>query len=131
MVEVVKWFKRVGTYIKEAPATPQPDQLTSFVPTEAYMAYTSGSGIPALTGAGGEGDQPGVAECAIYKCLPTGESGGIVTMERIKNLAKHVYNFHDFAIPAGIWTAVVKDKFGRWIALPFFATVDCDSGTAT
>lgn len=96
------------------------------VAADAYIARTGDDGIPGLiTGQAsifGTGtdqsaygpDIPGSALCDIYRIV---ESGNTSVLNAVEGLDQTVYNLSENDLPANSWIAVVKDKFGSWIAL--------------
>jgi hypothetical protein len=83
---------------------------------EMYVALTPIGGIPALVQASstpGEGDEPGVADCQIYKIV----KGADDFLEEVANVTKPVYNLNGEEIAGETWVLVQRDKFGTWFAI--------------
>lgn len=113
---------------------PDPEGEDWFTP-EVYIAKTPPEGIPALvegpdTGTElGEGDEPGFADCDIYRIITFSGNPELVP---VSGLSKRVYNLTpdspdesttgtadviSGAVAGNIWIPVARDKFGSWMAL--------------
>lgn len=87
---------------------------------EMYVAKAPSTGVPGMIG-----EQPGSADCAIYRLqVNTGEL-------TLVELTKPVYNIGS-AISLDTWLLVSRDKFGSWYALadPAASTLDPTGGCA-
>lgn len=87
---------------------------------EVYVARVPANGIPALVGSGGdaqllgrEGDQPGFADCQIYRVLAT---AGKPKLRKVSFHPKTVFNLSTSAINSIPWLLTLRDKFGSWFA---------------
>lgn len=121
--EMYRWWQqsRAGTYTERRPHVPEELGSTP----DVYIARTPSGGIPALTLAPGTGstgadieDEPGQAECDIYRVITSGADEILVPVE---SLFKTVYNLSTTAVSGQTWVKVIKDKFGTWL-------VDVDRG---
>lgn len=106
---------------------PRPGEDLIVQAPELYAALTPAPGIPALgadlnfgtgTGSGtgtsvGEGNTPGVAECAIHRLV---ETSGVADLTDA-DFTRDVYNLSESAIPGDTWILAARDKFGDWWAL--------------
>lgn len=84
--------------------------------SEIYIALAPVGGIPANVrmGTTGIGDTPGSADCLLFT-IPRGNT----TTDALPNGALlTVYNFGSANIDEGTWIVTVRDKHGRWVALP-------------
>lgn len=109
---------------------------------EIYIARSPSGGIPALKLECPPNppppdppcftivDEPGFAECSIYRILwnqktPRRSTGGGLTRVTISKpelfpvtgLSRRVYNLSLRAIPGNIWMIVLRDKWGNWLPL--------------
>lgn len=100
-----------------------------YVPTEmapapeVYVALTPAGGIPGLTKAAdefGEFDQPGYADCDIYRVVT---DAGTPTL-RLMGITKKILNLSEDEIGENTWQLVKRDKGGQWFA-------DSGSGSST
>lgn len=92
---------------------------------EVYVAKTPSTGIPPLiegvgtgtgTGSGCDYDEPGYAECVIYRVLPptgTGSHDCDLHLEPV-GITRQVLNLSGRYVPADSWTLVIRDKWGSW-----------------
>ena len=92
-----------------------------YVPTEmapapeVYVALTPTGGIPGLTKASdefGELDQPGYADCDIYRVVI---GSGTPTL-RLMGITKRILNLSETEIAENTWQLVKRDKGGQWFA---------------
>lgn len=104
------------------PSSSPPDDDLLWTP-EVYVAYTP-SAIAALdtnaTGTPADDVATGV-DCRMFRL---NESDGTFTDI---NLTRKLYNLASSDIPGGAWVLAVRDKFGRWIAVPTSASGDGSS----
>lgn len=101
---------------------------------DVYIARVPDDGIPGLnlnvtgTASGSSlDDQPGSAECDIYKIIQqsggldgTGTGGVVPLLQAVTGVSRTVYNLSRCAIEAasdGLYIAVTRDKYGSWVAL--------------
>ena len=92
---------------------------------ETYVAKPKTSaGIPKLLSAGtgtgsdvsgSEYDEPGVAECDIYR-IQVNQTTGDPELQAVPGLSKMVYNISTTAV-SQTWTGVTRTKSGRWLAI--------------
>ena len=92
---------------------------------ETYIAKPqTAAGIPGLlptgvgTGtdvSGSEYDEPGVAECDIYR-IQVNQTTGDPELQAIPGLSKMVYNLSTTDLPQS-WLTITRTKSGRWIAV--------------
>ena len=119
MRRMLVWFRQQRPQRRADPL--QADHEEHPAP-EVYVARSPQSGVPAmqldlgtLTGTGSalqaEDDisRPGVADCDIFRVLPTG------AMEKVDGLSKEVHNLSEKAIPKFQFFPIKRDKFGTWI----------------
>jgi hypothetical protein len=85
---------------------------------EVYVARIPAGGIPGLSLALGTSivDEPGHAECDIYRVVPVSAGVGDVEIRVVEGLKRRVYNLLQVAITGGRWALVTRDKFGFWMA---------------
>ena len=94
---------------------------------EVYIAYPqTHAGIPVLLSAGtgtGESDsdydEPGKAECDIYKIVENDTTGDPELHDA--GFSKDVYNLTPSAIDQD-WVSVARTKFGKWLAIASVST---------
>lgn len=109
-------------------ARPRPNRTLSvepdptWFPPEVYAARAPTGGIPALdrqtTGTGSldlGDDRPGSATCDTYRIVEVGSSS---VLRPVPGLTRKVYNFSVTAVPAYYWVLAVRDKWGRFWAVP-------------
>lgn len=89
-----------------------------------YIALAPAGGIPALiqavgTGSSpdGSGDTPGSAVCQIYQII----NGQCQLLPNSKS--ETVYNLSNTAVVGFTWVIAVKDRFGRWLAMPILTSI--------
>ena len=100
---------------------------------EVYVARTPAAGIPALTKIFGQSieDQPGYADCYIYRVLEQVGTGG-PELQPISGLFRRIYNLNPRRIGGNRWVLAIRDKFGNWfITNPGIRPEDTDYGTGT
>lgn len=80
---------------------------------ELYVARTPSGGIPGLTEQAGTGvvDQPGRAECDVYRLTP---NGSLFELIPVPGLKRTVNNLSTTAATADVWANVARDKYGAW-----------------
>lgn len=100
---------------------------------EVYVARAPEGGIPGIdentTGTGSPGwqdDIPGSAVCEIYKLSPVND---VYTLKRT-GFYKTVYNL-GAAVDGQALVSAVRDKWGKWWAVPAPAAVADSAGTGT
>lgn len=111
--EVIADWRRRHTRTWTAP----PDEVFGQSPS-VYVAWPPENGIPALTVVGDVGpdggrDQPGSAECDIYRI---DNLASTPDLQAVSDLTKVVYNLTESDIPRR-WIAVQRTAFGQWVAL--------------
>lgn len=100
---------------------------------EVYVARVGPGGIPALdenttsgTGTGSvalRDDVPGAADdCTVYRVVDNGSPTPAPTVLEAFEMGARVYNFSTTAVAGNAWVALLRDKFGFWLAMPFDAT---------
>lgn len=106
----------VAEYRRRPKDRPRSDP-TPPLPTapEVYVVLTPDGGIPGLTESAdvgtefGEDDEPGSADCQIYRRV----SGVLIP----QGFTRTVYNLSADAIGGSQWVGVVRDKWGDWYAM--------------
>ncbi len=99
-----------------APSIELQDETT----TECYFIRSPVDGISALstnvestgTGTTTEDDEPGTAECVIYRLVD--EVSGYL-IEDLQGATQRVFNLFGYPVPANSWVPVVRDKAGYWL----------------
>lgn len=109
---VADWRRRV----RNTTGRPAPEDEGYLTP-EVYLARTPAAGIPAMdanaTGTGLD-DEPGAAECDIYRVT---DEGGAVGVARSSARQRKVYNLSESAIEGDRWLIVARTKDGKWLPL--------------
>lgn len=89
---------------------------------DVYVIRTPAGGIPSLaeeagTGSGQHNDEPGEADCPFYQLV---DDAGTWRLERAgaDDSEITVSNLSGSVVPANSWALAVKDKFGKWWAIP-------------
>ena len=101
-------------------------EIHTYQASHTYVALTPAGGIPALsrndTGTDSD-DEPGFAECEIYRITNPAQSIGDTGTELMQALdddfSKVVYNVADYAIEPNEWIVVTKCKNGAWVATTY------------
>lgn len=112
--EMLRWYKNIQHDKTQRP-TPLHD-LSETETTEAYIARTIEDGIPALEEAPSqqEKDRPGEALCEIYAILRKSTN---YELWKVPSFKQRVFNLTTQDIPANEWVPILRDRFGRWLAL--------------
>ena len=114
--ELIRWYRNVqrDKIQRPIPRVEVPDSDT----TEVYIARTIEDGIPALTPEPGDGptpkDRPGEAICELYTILRKSTNYELWPIPQLK---QRVFNLTAEDIPANEWVPIMRDKFGRWLAV--------------
>jgi hypothetical protein len=99
----------------------QPD--AGYPAPDVYVAQTPAGGIPALANATGTGeiDDPGFADCQIFRIITVPQSGtgtnpsAIYELSQVGTFTQRVFNVSTTAVPGGIYMPIFRDKFGSWL----------------
>lgn len=99
------------------------------ITAETLVARTPSEGIPGLVenDPTGNGDQPGVNDCLVFKVVPPDslDPTDPEEMNQIGVQYKRVYNMSTSAIPGDQWILIERDKFGKWWVVEPGAGSDC------
>lgn len=130
-------IEKYGTTNSVKDCRPRTDPFdTSPSSLETYVAVSPSGGIPALArGAGGLPDQPGQADCAVYRV--TLDAAYSPTLASVPGASRTVSNIYTSAVPPGVWVIVTRDKYGTWLIVAASSTstsstttqVDCGGCT--
>lgn len=92
---------------------------------DVYVTRTPADGIPAndTVGSGTSADDiPGYGTCKVYQLIDPPGTGTaedeVPYLMRVSQKTLTVYNVSDEDIAGDIWCIVIRDKYGRWIAVP-------------
>ncbi len=104
-----------------------PDVYVARAPANGIGAIetnTAGTGTGSGTGTGtiggGDGlidDVPGYGECEVYRIIQS-RDGGTPILRPVHGLTRTVYNLSSSEIEGYSWITAIRDKFGKWYAVP-------------
>lgn len=105
--EIAKWWRASP---RRRGDTFDPGEEIGQAP-EIYVARTPTTGIPAMTEAAGTSidDQPGYADCTIYRTIPVSD---VPTLKAL-GIERRIHNL-GAEIGGEVWIFVMRDKFGVW-----------------
>lgn len=112
---IIKTFDRMQHYTNAFGREPE-DKIDheEFHTSEIHIAFTPEGGIPANTilSSSGISDQPGSADCQIFRINP---NAAPEAAETIPSYTKKVYNLSSEAVSGSSWILTARDKYGKWI----------------